>query len=438
MDRHLPCSDCDVMTILIAGAGIAGLTLALSCHQLGLPVRLFERSRSVAALGVGINLQPNCVRELFDLGLEADLDVLGLRTAQVAYFTKYGKPIWAEARGQAAGNLWPQYSVHRGRLQRLLFETVLERLGPDAIVTDASLVEQVSDGHGVKARFRAADGTQWAENGCVLIGADGIHSALRRQFYPDEGPPLWGGAVLWRGTCLAPPFLDGATMAMAGHEHQKFVTYPISQPDAKTGTAVINWIAELKFAPDEAWRKEDWNRPGDVEEFLPAFESWRFDWLDVPALIRKSGEILEYPMVDRDPLPKWTFGRATLIGDAAHAMYPIGSNGASQAIIDGRVLALKLKQFGLCEEALFAFETERRAATNAIILANRGNGPDQVMELFEQRSDGQDIDPELVISRTELQDHAAHYKSLTGLSIDTLNAKPPIIDPALVACTYQE
>lgn len=419
------------MTILIAGAGIAGLSLALTCHQLGLPIRIFERSQSIQALGVGINLQPNCVRELFDLGLEPELDALGLRTSQVAYFTKFGQLIWAEPRGMAAGNHWPQYSIHRGHLQRLLFDTVLERVGTEAIVTDASLTGCDQEEDGVTAHFRSADGAQWQERGSVLIGADGIHSALRGQFYPGEGPPIWGGAVLWRGTSIARPFLDGATMAMAGHEHQKFVTYPISKADPATGIALINWIAELKFAPDQAWRKEDWNRAGNPADFLPAFESWAFDWLDAPALIRGAQEILEYPMVDRDPLPTWAFGRATLMGDAAHAMYPIGSNGASQAIIDARVLGLMLKQRGACEDALVAYEGARRAATNAIVLANRGNGPDQIMELVEQRSKGKNVKPELVISNAELQDHAAHYKALTGLSIDALNARPPIIDPAL-------
>lgn len=426
------------MTILIAGAGIAGLTFALSCHQLGLQARILERSRSIQALGVGINLQPNCVRELFDLGLEPELEVLGVRTSQVAYFTKYGLPIWVEPRGIAAGNNWPQYSVHRGHLQRLLYDKVLERLGSDAIVTDAGLTSCDQHNDGVTAYLRSADGRQWKERGSVLIGADGIHSALRRQFYPNEGAPVWGGAVLWRGTSIAKPFLDGATMAMAGHEKQKFVTYPISRADPATGTALINWIAELKFLPDQEWRKEDWNRPGVLDDFLPAFESWAYDWLDAPALIRGAQEVLEYPMVDRDPLPKWTFGRATLMGDAAHAMYPIGSNGASQAIVDARVLGLKLKLLGAGDDALAAYETERRAPTNAIVLANRGNGPDQIMELVEQRSGGKNQAPELVISDSELQDHAAHYKSLTGLSIDALNIKPPIIDPALAVCTYQK
>lgn len=421
------------MTVLIAGAGIAGLTLALTCHQLGIPARVFERNTVIKPLGVGINLQPNCVRELFELGLAAELDKIGLRTTEVAYFSKYGKQIWAEPRGLQAGNSWPQYSIHRGHLQQLLLKTVLERLGPDAVVTDAALVSHVNGSDAVSAEFRSASGAFFSVSGDVLIGADGIHSALRSGFYPEEGRPEWGGAVLWRGTSLAKPFLDGGSMAMIGHEHQKFVTYPISALDPKTGKAIINWIAELKFKPDAAWRTEDWNRIGQLNDFLPEFEAWNFSWLNVPDMITSATKILEYPMVDRNPLPQWTFDRATLIGDAAHAMYPIGSNGASQAIIDARVLGLKLRQSGLSPQALVDYEAERLEKTNAIVLANRGNGPDQIMEIVEQRSKGEPVEPAEVISTAELTQHAAHYKSLVGLSIADLNNRPSIIDPALAA-----
>ncbi|MEP4804927.1 MAG: flavin-dependent oxidoreductase, partial [Hyphomicrobiales bacterium] len=392
-----------------------------------------ERNTSIKPLGVGINLQPNCVRELFELGLADDLDKIGLRTSKVAYFSKYGKQIWVEPRGLEAGNNWPQYSIHRGHLQQLLFETVLNRLGSDAVATDAALVSHSSGSNAVCASFRSASGEVFSVSGDVLIGADGIHSSLRSGFYPDEGSPEWGGAVLWRGTSLAKPFLDGASMAMIGHEYQKFVCYPLSASDPETGKAIVNWIAELKFKPDAAWRTEDWNRTGQLDDFLPEFESWNFDWLNVPDMITSAQEILEYPMVDRNPLPKWTFDRATLIGDAAHAMYPIGSNGASQAIIDARVLGLKLRQAGLGAQALKAYEAERLEKTNAIVLANRGNGPDQIMEIVEQRSKGNAVEPTQVISKDELIEHAAYYKSLVGLSIADLNARPPIIDPALLA-----
>lgn len=426
------------MTVLIAGAGIAGLTLALTCHQLGIPARVFERSKSIKPLGVGINLQPNCVRELLELGLSGALDAIGLQTREVAYFTKYGKQIWAEPRGLAAGNAWPQYSVHRGQLQNMLYQAVLERLGPKAVVNGTSLQSHECMDNKVIARFQSDEAQYTVAEGSVLIGADGIHSAVRSNFYPDEGPPKWGGAVLWRGTSLAKPFLNKACMAMIGHEFQKFVAYPLNTPDPETGKALINWIAELKFDPDAAWRTEDWNRSGKLDDFLPAFESWEFDWLNVPELIKCADEVLEYPMVDRDPLPRWTFDRATLIGDAAHAMYPIGSNGASQAIIDTRVLGLQLKQLGLNEHALMAYEAVRREATNAIVLANRGNGPDQIMEIVEQRSRGEPAEPGQLISDEELQRHAAHYKSVVGLSIAELNARPSIINPDLAQCSVSQ
>ena len=241
---------------------------------------------------------------------------------------------------------------------------------------------------GVRAFFvdrRNGDAIGEAD-GELLIGADGIHSTVRGLLYPDEGPPLWNGAILWRGVTVTKPFLTGCNMIMAGHEFQKFVCYPISRAAMKHGEAVINWIAERKFRPDHLWRREDWNRRGDAQDFLPQFETWRFDWLDVPGIIRSAERCFEYPMVDRDPLDRWTFGPVTLLGDAAHPMYPIGSNGASQTILDARVLAREIRAHGVTSAALLAYEDERRAATTSIVLANRGNGPEQVMQTVEERA----------------------------------------------------
>jgi 2-polyprenyl-6-methoxyphenol hydroxylase-like FAD-dependent oxidoreductase len=310
------------MTILIAGAGIAGLTFALTCHQIGVEVKLFEQVDRIRPLGVGINLQPHAIRELVELGLGSELETLGIRTREVAYYSKHGRLIWSEARGIEAGYNWPQLSVHRGRLQLMLFEAVLDRLGPDVIETGWKARGFSQDPDSASLHLENRDGTSRTEHGDLLIAADGIHSAIRAQMNPGEGPPVWGGAVLWRATSRAKPFLTGASMAMAGHEWQKFVTYPISEPDPDTGMAEINWVAELKKKPDASWNREDWNRPGKLEDFLPAFESWTFDWLDVPDLIRRAEAIYEYPMVDRDPLDAWGQGRVTLMGDAAHPMYP--------------------------------------------------------------------------------------------------------------------
>ncbi len=416
------------MSVLIAGAGIGGLTLALTCHQTGIPFRIFEQVEKIEPLGVGINLQPHAVRELFELGLEKELDAFGVRTTNVTYFSKLGGKIWNEPRGKDAGYHWPQYSVHRGKLQTMLHDALMKRTHDNIVETGCAFSSFEEDKAGVSISLQARDGKLLEKvTGDVLIGCDGIHSSVRHQLFPNEGPPVWGGAILWRGTTTTEPFLDGATMAMAGHEFQKFVTYPISKVDRQTGKALINWIAELKFDADKVWSKEDWNRQGVLEDFLPAFENWHFDWLDVPKLIVDHNAVYEFPMVDRDPLDQWTFGRVTLLGDAAHAMYPIGSNGATQGIVDARILVRQLLATGLNSEALASYENERRPITSKIVLANRGNGPDQIMEIVEQKCAGKFDDIHQVISQSQLEERASKYKHLTGFDVETLNAQPSII-----------
>ena len=418
------------MTVLIAGGGVGGLTLALSLHRIGVPARVFESARQLAPLGVGINTLPHAVRELTELDLGDQLEEIGVATAELAYFSKRGQRIWSEPRGREAGYGWPQISLHRGRLQMLLRDAVIARLGSEAIATGHHLVDWRETADGVRARF--LDGANGAERavieGALLIAADGIHSAARARFYPEEGPPIWNGAVLWRGTTMAPPFLTGRSMIMAGHEFQKFVCYPLSAPDPGTGLALINWVAERKFPPEGDWRREDWNRPGDHTDFLPWFEDWDFDWLDAPGLIRGADSFYEYPMVDRDPLDRWTHGRVTLLGDAAHPMYPIGSNGASQAILDARVLTREIQRQGETEAALLDYEAERRPATSAIVLANRGNGPEQVMQMVEERAPEGYARIEDVLSAEELENAAAGYKKLAGFDREALNNRPAIVE----------
>ena len=415
------------MTVLIIGGGIAGLTTALSLHQIGVPCRVYESVASIEPLGVGINTLPHAVRELTELGLLDRLAATGVATAELAYYSARGQLIWSEPRGQAAGYNWPQFSIHRGGLQMLLLDAVRERLGPDQVLTGHHLTGWEETADGVRAHFtdRRTGAALPSAEGSVLIAADGIHSTVRARLYPEEGPPIWNGAILWRGVTRAEPYLTGRSMIMAGHEFQKFVCYPI-EPDRGQG-ALINWIAERKFRPDHAWRREDWNRAGRLEEFLPQFEAWRFDWLDIPSLIRNAERCFEYPMVDRDPLDRWTFGRVTLLGDAAHAMYPIGSNGASQGILDARVLAREIQRHGATEAALVAYEGERRPATARIVLANRGNGPEQVMQLVEQRAPDGFARIEDVLSREELEGTAAAYKRMAGFDRETLNTRPPIV-----------
>jgi 5-methylphenazine-1-carboxylate 1-monooxygenase len=417
------------MTVLIAGGGIGGLTLALSLHQIGVPCRIFESVAELKPLGVGINVLPHAVRELIELGLLDQLDASGVRTSELAYFSKHGKPIWCEPRGIEAGYQWPQFSIHRGTLQQILLDAVNERLGRENIITSHHLSDWTETSDGVRANFidKATGQSAGSHDGQLLIAADGIHSAIREKLYPQEGPPIWNGRILWRGITASDAFLSGRTMIMAGHEILKFVCYPISKQADSNGKFSINWIAERHMPPTYQWRREDYNRAANLEEFLPWFRDWRFDWLDVPGLIRNCPHAYEYPLVDRDPISQWTFGRTTLMGDAAHPMYPIGSNGASQAILDARVLTREILAHGPTNAALLAYEAERRPATTDLVMLNRRNGPEQVMQLVEERApDGYNVVTD-VLSIGELHDIAANYKRVAGFQVEGLNARPPIV-----------
>jgi 2-polyprenyl-6-methoxyphenol hydroxylase-like FAD-dependent oxidoreductase len=416
--------------ILIVGAGIGGLASALSLQEAGFAVRVFESVPELRPIGVGINLLPHAVRELDELGLRPALDAAGVRCTQLAYHTKRGQRIWAEPRGLAAGYAWPQISIHRGVLQQVLLDAVLERIGGARLALGHTLVDvEATPGAGVRARFsRREGGTPREAEGRLLVACDGIHSALRRRLYPDEGPPRWNGARMWRGTAVAEPFLDGHTMIMAGHTRQKFVCYPIRH--APDGRALINFVAELRGNGAEQGERVDWNARGRLEDFLPAFEKWRFDWLDVPALVRAAREIWVYPMVDRDPVARWSFGPLTLLGDAAHPMYPIGSNGASQAILDARVLTGCLRyRSDDPERALERYDEIRRPATAGIVLANRGQGPEIAMQLVEDRAPDGFEQLSDVVDDAELRAIADRYKQLAGFAIAELNGRPSLAGP---------
>ncbi len=417
------------MTILIAGGGIGGLTLALSLHQIGVAAKVFESVPELKPLGVGINVLPHAVRELIELGLADRLEAAAVRTKELAYFSKRGQPIWSEPRGLEAGYKWPQFSIHRGTLQQILLDTAIERLGRDSILTNHHLSGWTETDNGIRADFidKATGKAVGADEGALLIAADGIHSAVREKLYPQEGPPIWNGRILWRGVTAASSFLSGRTMIMAGHEILKFVCYPISQAPDTSGKYLLNWVAERHMPPTYQWRREDYNRTAKLDEFLPWFEDWNFDWLDVPGLIRNCPRAYEYPLVDRDPLDRWTFGRVTLMGDAAHPMYPIGSNGASQAILDARMLTREILAHGPTNAALAAYEAERRPATTDLVMLNRRNGPEQVMQLVEERApNGYKVVTD-VLSQQELEDIAANYKRVAGFQVEALNAKPPIV-----------
>jgi 2-polyprenyl-6-methoxyphenol hydroxylase-like FAD-dependent oxidoreductase len=408
------------MKIVIAGAGIGGLTAAMCLKRAGFDVEVFEAVGELRPLGVGINIQAGAVRILADLGLEQALAATAIETRELRYANRHGQTIWADPRGRHAGLPWPQFSIHRGELQMILLRAAEKRLGPGRIKFGRRIAAVEQKGNTVTARF-VDGGGKAAEtaDADILIGADGIHSAVRAQFYPDEGPPKWQGILMWRGVTVGKPFLDGATMVQAGHHNQKFVCYPISRAHAERGEALINWICDLHMG-NAMLPREDWNRPGKLADFLPRFENWKFDWLDVPGVIRAAHAIFEFPMVDRDPLPRWSHGRMTLLGDAAHPMYPIGSNGASQAILDGEAITQELLAGGDPEAALQRYERRRLPPTAAIVESNRRKGIDVMLDLVEQRAPQGFTRLESVLPAKELEKIVADYKKLASQDRETL------------------
>lgn len=415
------------MTVIVAGGGIAGMAMALTCHQLELPVIVHESVKTIEPLGVGINLQPNAVRELFELGLERDLAEIGIQAKEWALVGKNGNDVWSEPRGLDAGYRWPQYSVHRGHLQMMLYRQVLKRLGPKAVISDSRLKSYNNDNDHVLAHFVDSDGKEQKVEGSILVGADGLHSSVRAQMHPNDGPPKWGGAVMWRGTTQAKPIRTGASFVLLGKLEQRFVCYPISQPDPITGKAIINWIAELTYDTSKEWGHSDWNTQVPVEKFINHFSDWSYEWLDVPQLIREASAVYEYPMVDRDPLTTWVDGRCVLVGDAAHVMYPVGSNGASQAIVDTRVLGSAFVKHGLDQTALLHYESLNLKEMNELVLRNRGAGPIGILGIVEERCGGVFDKIEDVIPRSEIEQYMSNYKAAAGFAIETLNNAPPTI-----------
>lgn len=432
------------MNVIIVGAGIGGLTLALMLNQRGIDCDIFESVREIKPLGVGINLLPHAVTELQQLGLLEALTATAVPTSALHYYNQHGQLIWKEARGLDAGYAVPQLSIHRGELQLLLAKTVEERtggaplggipsgggplggfrpsdtpLGRNRLHTGLAFESLTQDAQGVTAIFRNRNDQSAQEvRGDILVGADGIHSSVRRFFQPQHDELRFSGRMLWRAVTESGPYLDGKTMFMAGHQDQKFVCYPISENLRKQGRSLINWIAELRV-PSPELPSTDWNRKVDPSIFADRFASWRWDWIDIPAIIDGAQAIYEFPLVDKDPLPRWTQGRVALLGDAAHPMYPIGSNGSAQAILDARYLADRLQtaepqKNGSIELALKEYEAERLPITAGIVLRNRLNGPEQVMQIVHERAPDGFTHIHEAVSEAELTEIAARYKRLAG------------------------
>lgn len=407
------------MKALIAGGGIGGMVSALYLHRAGIDVEIFERAEEIRELGVGINMLPHAVEALTELGLLADLDATGIRTHELIYANRLGQVVWQELRGTDAGYGHPQISVHRGQLLGLIHRAVIARLGGDAVRTCWRVEGFEKSADGVIAQLSSRDGTRKTARGDVLIGADGIHSAVRAQLFPNDGAPIWNGVMLWRGCTTWPRWRDGRTMAIAGGNFAKFVFYPIGIESGQSAMRLTNWavMARTGEAGSSPRRSENWSRPGVPAEVLPFVrDRFRLDFVDPARIIEATANFYEYPNCDRDPLPRWSFGRATLLGDAAHPMYPVGSNGASQAILDARSLAGHLLSATSVETALAAYDNERRPVTAEIVLANRQGGPEGVIDMVEARAPNGFSDIETVASRDEREAVVRGYARLAGFA----------------------
>ena len=402
--------------ITIVGAGIGGLTLALELHAAGIPCRVYEAAPQLRPLGVGINVLPHATAVLAELDVLDRLEAIAVQTREAVFYNRFGQHVYTEPAGRYAGYPTPQLSIHRGHLQLALADIVRQRLGADAIVGDHQCLGIDQDGSSVTAQFRSSSTGQPRESvtGEAVIGCDGVHSVIRKQLHPNEGAPRYSGVLMWRGTTVGQPFLSGASMVRAGWLRDgKLVIYPIR--DNADGTQLINWVAEIErpYSGDR-----DWGKPGDPADFAPAFADWTFDWLDVPALLRGADTVLEYPMVDQDPLESWTAGRTTLLGDAAHPMVPRGSNGAGQAILDARALRVALQSEEDTAAALLTYEADRRPKTSAVVLTNRATPPDAILkEVWERTGDKPFDDVDDVISTAELDAISQRYRQVAGFSL---------------------
>ena len=414
--------------VIIAGGGIGGLTLALTLHQIGVPFLVLETSHTMRPLGVGINIQPNAVRELFELGLTSEvLGTIGVPAKEWALVGLNGREVYSEKRGLDAGYNWPQFAAHRGELLMLLYQTLIERAGAESVMLDARVDKYLKRPSGeVDVSVRGSDGSRFQISGRLLIGADGIHSAVRAQMHPDQPPIHWGGAIMWRGTVRAKPLRTESSFIGLGTHQHRMVIYPISKP-AADGTVLTNWIAELTVDRNEGWLGNNWFKEVPIESFAHHFESFRYDWLDVPTMLNKSECGYMNPMIDRDPVATWIDGPVALMGDAAHAMYPTGSNGASQAIVDARVIGAAILTRGLTPDALKLYDNQLCKKVSELVLRNRLAGPFGLLDILNDRCGGVFENIETVISLEERNEFMSKYKAAAGFAIEALNEAPQTI-----------
>ncbi len=402
------------MHAIIVGGGIGGLTLALALHKAGISCKVYESTPELRAIGVGINLLPHSTKVLDELGLQDELARVAVTTREAAFFNRFGQFVHREPSGTYAGYPWPQFSIHRGDLQMVLAAEVQKRLPPGTLVTGWKCTGFTQDERSATASFVDAAGHALPpQSGDVVIACDGLHSVIRKKLHPDEGEPRYSGVNMWRGVTRWKPFLSGASMTRVGWlVPGKMVIYPIRNNVDAEGRQLVNWVAEVTTPKYE---KRDWNRLGKLEDFLPVYADWKFDWLDVPAFLKASDIILEFPMIDQDPLPFWTKGRVTLLGDAAHPMYPRGSNGAGQAILDAQALVDAFVAERDPVRALAAYEAKRLPATSEVVLTNRKNPPDAILrEVWQRTGDKPFKNIDDVITKDEIMAISDGYKKVAG------------------------
>lgn len=411
--------------VLIAGGGIGGLVTALTMHQIGVSCTVFETVRELRPKGVGLNLQPNAVRELYDLGIAgATLNSVGVPLQEWSLVARSGQVLVSEPRGLTAGYRWPQFSVDRGLLHMLLYHLVLRRMGAGTVVLGARVTGYRQSARQVTVIL--ADGRE--ETGDVLIGADGIHSVIRAQMYPDQPPPNRGNAVLWRGVTRARPIRGPYSFVGMGEGDKRIVLFPISHPGSD-GLARINWIGVRTVADQAAPQSDSWIRPAPPESFAPLFKDWVLDWIDVPGMMRAADAAFETPLLDRDPVPTWRDGRVALLGDAAHPMFPAGSNVISQAIIDARVLGAAMVEHGVTTRALHQYDDQLCGPVAALVRRNRGEGPFELLRLVEARCGGDMDSIDTLFPKAEREEFMARYKIASGFAREVLNASPSLIAP---------
>jgi 2-polyprenyl-6-methoxyphenol hydroxylase-like FAD-dependent oxidoreductase len=408
--------------VAIAGGGIGGLSLALALHQRGIGCTVLEAAPQLREVGVGITLLPHAMRELAALGVQAPVEAVGIENLESVFFNRWGQYVYREARGRHAGYALPEIGIHRGRLHRILHEAVADRLGPQALQLDRRCTGVVQDATGATLQLQDGQGQALPPiRADVVVACDGVNSALRRQFYPGEAL-AFGGINTWRGVTVRPPILTGRSYIRIGTvDTGKMVIYPIVDDVDGQGNQLVNWVAEIR-RPEAGMN--DWNRPGDPAAAAALFDGWVYDWLDVPGLIRGASQVFEYPMVDRDPVARWSFGRVTLLGDAAHPMYPRGSNGSAQALIDARVLADALAAGGDPVAALAGYEAQRLPATARVVETNRTVPPDFIIMRADELSGGRPFAGSIddLVSQDELRRISDDYKRVAGFALDGLRA----------------